>query len=162
MSPCGTAWWPRSVDHRTASGPAALPAGPSPPIARLGGCLSREAFPPFVGVQSFFDSAATGADGQPASERARQKADELVARFREEPAARLTLLVELRRQLGPLTAGMVAEVARRLPFLVIKPLVTADWWEKTFDTLEKLVREVPAYRLRFDLSGRVADVLADL
>jgi hypothetical protein len=55
-----------------------------------------------------------------------------------------------------------AEVARRLPFLVIKPLVTADWWEKTFDTLEKLVREVPAYRLRFDLSGRVADVLAKL
>ncbi len=55
-----------------------------------------------------------------------------------------------------------AEVARLLPFLVIKPLVTADWWEKTFDVLEHLVREVPAYRLRFDLSGRVRDVLRQL
>ena len=55
-----------------------------------------------------------------------------------------------------------AEVARRLPFLVIKPLVTADWWEKTFDTFEHLVAEVPAYRLRFDLTGRVREVLAGL
>ena len=48
-------------------------------------------------------------------------------------------------------------------FLVIKPLVTADWWEKTLDVVEHLVaREVPAYRLQFDLSGRVRDVLREL
>jgi hypothetical protein len=53
------------------------------------------------------------------------------------------------------------ELARILPFLVIKPLVTADWWGKTFDLLEKIIRDVPVYRLRFDKSGRVADLIHD-
>lgn len=42
---------------------------------------------------------------------------------------------------------------------VVKPLVTADWWEKTLDLAGKLAAEVPAYRLRFDLSGDVVDVV---
>jgi hypothetical protein len=54
------------------------------------------------------------------------------------------------------------EVIRRLPFYVVKPLVTADWWEKTLAVLEALVREVPAYRLLFDKSGRVAEVLQQI
>jgi hypothetical protein len=51
------------------------------------------------------------------------------------------------------------ELLRRLPFLIIKPLVTADWWEKTLDLLEMILREVPIYRLQFDKSGAVVDVL---
>ncbi len=46
------------------------------------------------------------------------------------------------------------EIVRRLPFLLVKPLLTADWWEKTLDLLEQMAREVPVYRLKFDKSGR--------
>jgi MoaA/NifB/PqqE/SkfB family radical SAM enzyme len=54
------------------------------------------------------------------------------------------------------------EIARTLPFLVIKPLATADWWEKILDLIEKLAREVPVYRLQFDKTGRVKDILKEL
>jgi len=45
---------------------------------------------------------------------------------------------------------------------VVKPLVTADWWEKTLGLAEKMADEVPAYRLRFDKSGAVVDLLKQL
>jgi hypothetical protein len=54
------------------------------------------------------------------------------------------------------------EIVRRLPFFLIKPAVTADWWEKTLGLVEKMAREVPVYRLRFDRSGGVKDVLKPL
>jgi hypothetical protein len=54
------------------------------------------------------------------------------------------------------------EIVRRLPFLIIKPLVDAGWWEKTLDLVGHIAREVPVYRLQFDRSGRVWDVLQEL
>jgi hypothetical protein len=45
---------------------------------------------------------------------------------------------------------------------VVRPLVTADWWEKTLDVAGRIAAEVPAYRLRFDLSGQVVDLLKQL
>jgi hypothetical protein len=54
------------------------------------------------------------------------------------------------------------EVVRRLPFFIIKPLVTADWWGKTLDLVGHIAREVPVYRLQFDRSGRVVDLIRDL
>jgi hypothetical protein len=45
---------------------------------------------------------------------------------------------------------------------VVKPLVTVDWWEKILDLAGQAAAEVPAYRLRFDKSGRVVDLLQDL
>jgi hypothetical protein len=45
---------------------------------------------------------------------------------------------------------------------VVKPLVTAEWWEKTLDLAGAIAAEVPAYRLRFDQSGQVADLLRQL
>lgn len=53
------------------------------------------------------------------------------------------------------------EVIRRLLPRVLKPLVTADWWEKNLATLEALVREVPAYRMKFDKSGGIKYVIRD-
>ncbi len=50
----------------------------------------------------------------------------------------------------------------RLLSCVIKPLATADWWEKTLDLAGKIAAEVPAYRLRFDRSGEVVDLLKQL
>ena len=54
------------------------------------------------------------------------------------------------------------EIVRRLPFFLIKPLVTADWWQKVLGLVETLAREVPVYRLQFDRSGEVKDVLKPL
>jgi len=53
-------------------------------------------------------------------------------------------------------------IVRRLPFFLIKPLVTADWWEKVLGLVETMAREVPVYRLQFDRSGGVKDVLKPL
>ncbi|MFC1948015.1 radical SAM protein [Chloroflexota bacterium] len=44
---------------------------------------------------------------------------------------------------------------------VVKPLITADWWEKTIDLAGKIAEEVPIYYLRFDKSGKVWDLLQD-
>ncbi|MCL4532396.1 MAG: hypothetical protein M1582_04290 [Actinobacteria bacterium] len=54
------------------------------------------------------------------------------------------------------------EVVKLLPFYVVKPLVTADWWQKTLDLVGEIAREVPAYRLRLDRSGQVISVLKQL
>ncbi len=47
------------------------------------------------------------------------------------------------------------DVSSRILACIIRPFVTADWWEKTFDVVERLVAEVPAYEMRFDKSGAV-------
>jgi hypothetical protein len=54
------------------------------------------------------------------------------------------------------------EIVRRLPFLIVKPLVDAGWWEKTLDLVGHIAREVPVYRLQFDRSGEVWEVLREL
>lgn len=45
---------------------------------------------------------------------------------------------------------------------IIRPLVDAEWWEKTLTVVEMLADEVPAYRLRFDKSGQVREVIQKL
>ena len=45
---------------------------------------------------------------------------------------------------------------------LIRPLVDAGWWQKTLALLEQIADEVPAYRLRFDKSGQVWEVLQPL
>jgi hypothetical protein len=50
----------------------------------------------------------------------------------------------------------------RLLSHVARPLETVDWWEKTLDLAGTIAAEVPAYRLRFDKSGRVVDLLKEL
>jgi len=62
----------------------------------------------------------------------------------------LNLIVDRRKQLG----GILAHV--------VKPLLTADWWEKTLDLAGKMAAEVPIYLLRFDMSGQVVDLLKKL
>jgi len=54
------------------------------------------------------------------------------------------------------------EVVIKLLACLIKPSVTADWWEKMLTLVEKMARVVPCYTLQFDKTGRVIDVLEDL
>lgn len=52
------------------------------------------------------------------------------------------------------------EITRRLLACLIRPFVTAEWWEKTLDIVSMLVKEVPCYRMQFDQSGAIVDEIA--
>ena len=54
------------------------------------------------------------------------------------------------------------EITRRLLACVIKPFVTANWWHKTLDVIERLGPEVPCYVMKFDKSGEIVPKLVDL
>ena len=45
---------------------------------------------------------------------------------------------------------------------LVRSLVTVDWWEKVLTNVQKLVNEVPCYRLKFDKSGRIVELLDNL
>jgi hypothetical protein len=51
------------------------------------------------------------------------------------------------------------ETVRGLVPRLIRPLATGDWWPRTFDVLDALVREVPCYELSFDRRGGAVAVL---
>ncbi|HNW61076.1 MAG TPA: hypothetical protein PKI62_15475 [bacterium] len=55
--------------------------------------------------------------------------------------------------LTPLTDRQ--EITRRLLACVIKPFVTAEWWEKTLDVVTCLAAEAQFYRMHFDKSGTI-------
>jgi hypothetical protein len=48
-----------------------------------------------------------------------------------------------------------AAARRELMGTIIKPFVTADWWHKSLDTIERIADEVPCYEMRFDTSGAI-------
>jgi len=54
------------------------------------------------------------------------------------------------------------EILGHLLPCVIKPLVTADWWEKTLDVVEHVIDDVPCYVAEFDKGGDVVPLLRDL
>jgi len=54
-----------------------------------------------------------------------------------------------------------AVLANFLPRLV-RPLVSADWWERALELAGAIVRDVPFYDLSFDKSGAIVDVLEEL
>lgn len=47
------------------------------------------------------------------------------------------------------------EITLRLIDCLIRPFVTADWWNKTLDLVELMAHEVPSYVMRFDRSGAI-------
>jgi MoaA/NifB/PqqE/SkfB family radical SAM enzyme len=53
-------------------------------------------------------------------------------------------------------------VWQRLLATIIKPMVTAAWWQKELDVIERLVKEVPCYTMRFDPSGDIVPALVRL
>ena len=38
---------------------------------------------------------------------------------------------------------------------LIRPMVTAEWWQKELDILERIVNEVPCYAMHFDKTGEI-------
>jgi MoaA/NifB/PqqE/SkfB family radical SAM enzyme len=45
---------------------------------------------------------------------------------------------------------------------LVKPLVTAEWWENMLALVAQLSREIPCYLMEFDPSGRIITALEDL
>jgi len=54
------------------------------------------------------------------------------------------------------------EIWRRLLATLIRPMVTAEWWQKELDVLAQIVQEVPCYTMRFDKSGKIVSELVKL
>ena len=54
------------------------------------------------------------------------------------------------------------EALKRLLACLVKPLATAEWWDKSLIAVQDIACAVPCYTLRFDLSGGVVQVLRDL
>jgi hypothetical protein len=54
------------------------------------------------------------------------------------------------------------EIWRRLLATLIKPMVTAEWWQKELDVLEQIVKEVRCYTMKFDQSGAIVSELVKL
>mgnify|MGYP000949139723 FL=1 len=75
------------------------------------------------------------------------------------PPLRAILFLEQARanELVPLTDRM--EAWQRLLATLVKPLITAAWWQKEMDVLEQIIATVPCYTMRFDRSG---DIVAEL
>jgi len=53
-------------------------------------------------------------------------------------------------------------ILHKLLAILIKPLETADWWEKMLNLLTDMSRSIPCYYLRLDKSGRVRELLDQL
>jgi hypothetical protein len=51
---------------------------------------------------------------------------------------------------------------RSLLATLIRPMVTAQWWERELDILEKIVAEIPCYTMHFDKSGEISYKIADI
>jgi hypothetical protein len=54
------------------------------------------------------------------------------------------------------------EIWQRLPATLIRPMVTAEWWQKELDVLEQIVKEVRCYSMKFDKSGEIVERLVAL
>jgi MoaA/NifB/PqqE/SkfB family radical SAM enzyme len=54
------------------------------------------------------------------------------------------------------------EIWRRLLATIIKPMVTAAWWQKELDVIERIVSDVPCYTMCFDPSGNIVQLLVNL
>ena len=53
-------------------------------------------------------------------------------------------------------------VLRDLLARLVRPLATADWWERALEVAEAVVREVPFYDLSFDRGGAIVGALEEL
>ena len=45
---------------------------------------------------------------------------------------------------------------------LIRPMVTAEWWQKELDILGRIVHEIPCYTMYFDKSGAIVDELLNI
>jgi MoaA/NifB/PqqE/SkfB family radical SAM enzyme len=54
------------------------------------------------------------------------------------------------------------DIIQRLMACIIKPVVTADWWQKMITLLQDIAKEVPCYEMEFDRSGGIVPEIEEL
>jgi hypothetical protein len=54
------------------------------------------------------------------------------------------------------------EILIRLTACLVRPLLTADWWEKSLSLVEQIAREIPCYQMEFDKSGDIFNYLDNI
>jgi hypothetical protein len=54
------------------------------------------------------------------------------------------------------------EIWKRLLSTLIRPVTTAEWWQKELDVLEQIVNEAPCYTMHFDKSGVISEKIAEM
>ncbi len=54
------------------------------------------------------------------------------------------------------------EVIKRILACLIKPIATADWWDKMLPLVGMMARELACYEVHFDKSGQVVELLREL
>jgi hypothetical protein len=72
------------------------------------------------------------------------------------------LFLEQDKQNGLRQVEGKQEVMRRLLACLVKPLNTADWWDRMISLVGMMTNEIPCYILHFNKSGEVVDVLQRL
>jgi len=50
----------------------------------------------------------------------------------------------------------------RLPAFAVRSISNKDWWARTLGLIEKITNQVPMYRLQFDKSGKIAQIINEL
>jgi len=54
------------------------------------------------------------------------------------------------------------QIWHKLLATLIRPMVTAEWWEKELDVLEQIVADAPCYTMHFDRTGAIVEHLTAL
>ena len=72
----------------------------------------------------------------------------------------LFLQQDKRNELVPFTNR--TEIWKRMLATLIKPMVTAEWWHKELDVLERIVSETSFYTMHFDRTGAIVPELGRL
>lgn len=72
------------------------------------------------------------------------------------------LFLEQAQENRLITIDKKQEIIRRLLACLVRPFVTADWWDRMLTLVDTMAHEVPCYSLRFDKSGGVVDLLTHL
>ena len=72
----------------------------------------------------------------------------------------LFLQQDTHNEITPLTDRK--EIWQRLLATLIRPMVTAEWWQKELDVLEPIIKEVRCYSMKFDKSGAIVEKLVAL
>lgn len=70
-------------------------------------------------------------------------------------SAILFLKQDRQNKIEPLTDRK--KIWHQLLATLIRPMVTAEWWQKELDVLECIVNDIPCYTMHFDKSGKIVE-----
>jgi hypothetical protein len=75
-------------------------------------------------------------------------------------SAILFLKKSSQNRITPITKRI--DIIQRLMACIIKPFVTADWWQKMITLLEEIAGAVPCYEMEFDKTGGIVPEIEGL